>query len=200
MKRILNSSLLTVPDGMPTVWFGRLKGRSTMARVYGPDLVLAVARASELAGWRHFIYGGNPGVAGQLRDALTILFPALRIVETYTPPFRPLNPDEREELRRRVLAAKPDIMWIGLSTPKQEKFMAEYLPALDASVMVGVGAAFDILTGHLKDAPDWVKATGFQWLHRLLQEPRRLFWRYFHSIPRFLFLGALQLSGLKKYG
>src|SRR5437879_196035 len=138
-KAILNGSLLTAPDGVPTVWVGRWQGYSQMQRVFGPELMLEVCAMSVGKGYTHFLYGGADGVAEQLKISLLRRFPGLRIVGTYTPPFRPLNQAEKQDLYARVSTVKPDIFWVGLSTPKQEHFMAEYLPHLDTRVMVGVG-------------------------------------------------------------
>ena len=170
-----------------------------MRRVFGPDLMLEVCEMSVREGYTHFLYGGSDGVAEQLSAALSRRFPGLRIVGTYNPPFRPLNQIEQEELSARVASVKPDIFWVGLSTPKQERFMSEYLPRLDTLVMVGVGAAFDLHTGRIQDAPAWVKQSGLQWLHRLGQEPRRLWKRYLYNNPRFVIKMTSQLLGLSKY-
>jgi N-acetylglucosaminyldiphosphoundecaprenol N-acetyl-beta-D-mannosaminyltransferase len=198
-RSILNHSLLTTPDGMPTVWVGRWQGYSHMQRVFGPEMMLEVCAMSVDKGYTHFLYGGADGVAQQLEAALLRRFPGLRIVGTYTPPFRPLNQAERDDLCAQVSGVKPDIFWVGLSTPKQEHFMAEYLPQLDTRLMVGVGAAFDVHTGRIQDAPDWVKNAGLQWLHRLGQEPRRLWKRYLYNNPRFVLKMTRQLLGLSKY-
>jgi N-acetylglucosaminyldiphosphoundecaprenol N-acetyl-beta-D-mannosaminyltransferase len=198
-RSILNNSLLTAPDGMPTVWVGRWQGHSQMRRVFGPEMMLEVCAMSVAKGYTHFLYGGTDGVAEQLRAALLRRFPGLRIVGTYTPPFRPLNAREKEDLRDRVSSVSPDIFWVGLSTPKQEYFMAECLAHLDTRVMVGVGAAFDVHTGRIQDAPDWIKKAGLQWLHRLCQEPRRLWKRYLYNNPRFVLKMTSQLVGLSKY-
>jgi N-acetylglucosaminyldiphosphoundecaprenol N-acetyl-beta-D-mannosaminyltransferase len=199
-QAILNRSLLTTPDGVPTVWVGRWQGHSQMQRVFGPDLMLEVCAMSVGKGYTHFLYGGADGVAEQLGASLQGRFPGLRIVGTYTPPFRPLNDTEKEDLCARVSKVKPDIFWVGLSTPKQERFMSEYLPQLDTRVMVGVGAAFDVHTGRIQDAPAWMKSAGLQWLHRLGQEPRRLWKRYLYNNPRFVLKIASQILGLSKYG
>jgi N-acetylglucosaminyldiphosphoundecaprenol N-acetyl-beta-D-mannosaminyltransferase len=198
-RAILNRSLLTTPDGVPTVWVGRWRGYSQMRRVFGPDLMLEVCAMSVGKGYTHFLYGGADGVAEQLKASLQRRFPGLRIVGSYTPPFRPLNDTETEDLCTRVSKVKPDIFWVGLSTPKQERFMAEYLPQLDTRVMVGVGAAFDVHTGRIQDAPAWMKSAGLQWLHRLGQEPRRLWKRYLYNNPRFVLKITSQILGLSKY-
>jgi N-acetylglucosaminyldiphosphoundecaprenol N-acetyl-beta-D-mannosaminyltransferase len=195
-RNILNNSFLTTPDGMPLVWLGRLDGHENMGRVYGPDYMLELCGISVDKGYRHFLYGGNLGVAEKLRDALQAKFPGLNIVGTYTPPFRPLNATEEAELTDLISVAKPDVLWIGLSTPKQERFMAEYADKLDVKLMVGVGAAFDIHTGSIVDAPDWMKRSGLQWLHRLMQEPSRLWRRYLINNPKFIWKVMLQLAGI----
>lgn len=199
LRNILNHSFLTTPDGMPTVWIGKLKRHFDMDRVYGPELMLEVCKLSAKKGYTHFLYGGNEGIAELLKANLESRFPGLKIVGHYTPPFRPLNPEEEKNLIEQVRALKPDFFWVGLSTPKQEKFMAQYLDRLDTKIMFGVGAAFDIHTGKIKDAPQWIKRSGLQWFHRLCQEPKRLGKRYLINNPKFVGLITLQLLGLKKF-
>jgi N-acetylglucosaminyldiphosphoundecaprenol N-acetyl-beta-D-mannosaminyltransferase len=198
-RAILNRSFLCTPDGMPTVWVGRLQGHRHMRRVYGPDFMLELCQRSAGRGCRHFLYGGGPGVAEKLKQRLQYLVPGIDIVGTYTPPFRPLSPEEEHELVAAVAEVRPDIIWVGLSTPKQERFMAHMMDRLDTSLMVGVGAAFDIHAGLLQDAPDWMKNCGLQWLHRLVKEPRRLWRRYLQNNPRFLWEIGLQLAGIRKF-
>ena len=198
-KKILNESFLCTPDGMPMVWAGKLNGQREMRRVYGPDLLLDVCAWSETSGAKHFFYGGADGVAELLAQKLKLKFPKLKIVGTFTPPFRALNADEENKLREQVAAARPDIFWVGLSTPKQEKFMAEFLPKLDATLMIGVGAAFDFHSGRVKQAPRWMQRSGLEWLYRLCSEPRRLAKRYFKNNPLFMLKFFGQLTGLKKF-
>jgi len=198
-RSILNQSLLTTPDGMPTVWVGKLQGFAQIDRVFGPDLMARICCLSEKKGYTHFLYGGARGTAEMLRSCLLAQYPALRITGTYTPPFRALNRQEEQELVGIVARARPDVLWVGLSTPKQERFMADYLGKLQTRLMIGVGAAFDFHTGRIKDAPQWLKRAGLQWAHRLWQDPRRLFRRYLVNNSAFLLSAALQLSGLRKY-
>lgn len=198
-REILNRSFLCTPDGMPTVWVGRLQGFTRMRRVYGPDFMLEMCRQSVNSGCRHFLYGGNPGVAEQLKERLETMVPGIDIVGTFTPPFRPLLPFEEAALMAAIARTRPDIIWVGLSTPKQERFMAQMLERLDTHLMIGVGAAFDIHAGLRHDAPRWMMGCGLQWLHRLLQEPQRLWKRYFTNNPRFLWNIALQLSGMRRF-
>ena len=198
-RKILNAAFLCTPDGMPMVWAGKLSGHSGMSRVYGPDLMLEVCAWSEKNACRHFFFGGTPGVAETLRDKLAARFPGLQVVGYYTPPFRAINAEEQEHLQKTVRAARPDILWVGLSTPKQEKFMAEFLPRLEVTLMIGVGAAFDFLSGRVKQAPRWMQRSGLEWCYRLGQEPRRLARRYFRNNPLFAAKIAAQRCGLKKY-
>jgi N-acetylglucosaminyldiphosphoundecaprenol N-acetyl-beta-D-mannosaminyltransferase len=199
LQSIFANAYLVAPDGMPAVWMGRLQGLSKMQRVFGPDLMLEVIGRKELSHYRHFLCGGAPGVAAQLRDEMLRRFPWASIVGTYTPPFRPMTAEEELELTAQVHSLQPDIIWVGLSTPKQDQFMFRYLPMLETKLMVGVGAAFLFHTGAIKDSPSWVKRAGLQWLHRLLQEPSRLWRRYLVNIPLFLFQATLQLTGLRSY-
>ena len=198
-KKILNDAFLCTPDGMPMVWAGKLNGHREMSRVYGPDLMLDVCAWSEISGVKQFFYGGADGVAELLAQKLKEKFPKLQVVGTFTPPFRALNADELKKLQSQVRAAAPDIFWVGLSTPKQEKFMADFLPQLDATLMIGVGAAFDFHTGRVRQAPRWMQHSGLEWFYRLCQEPRRLAKRYFKNNPLFALKIIGQLTGWKKY-
>jgi N-acetylglucosaminyldiphosphoundecaprenol N-acetyl-beta-D-mannosaminyltransferase len=198
LKRIINHSILTTPDGRPTVWVGWLRGFFKMRQVTGPDMMLRICALSAEKGYTHFFYGGNAGVADQLKDSLSRRFPGMKVVGTYTPPFRPLYEDEEAELIRKVAELKPDFFWVGLSTPKQERFMDQYISRLDTRLMFGVGAAFDIHTGRIKDAPYWMKATGVQWLHRIYQDPGRLWRRYLVNNPKFVYRITLELLGIQK--
>ena len=198
-RDILARALMVAPDGMPTVWVGHRQGHAHMQRVFGPDLMLELCRRSVARNTTHFLYGGKPGVAEQLAGNLQARFPGTRIVGVYTPPFRPLLPEEAGALQTTLRKLRPDFFWVGLSTPKQERFMAEYAGRLPCGVMIGVGAAFDIHSGHLQDAPDWIKRSGLQWAHRLYQEPGRLWKRYLINNSTFMVNIAMQLAGLRQY-
>jgi N-acetylglucosaminyldiphosphoundecaprenol N-acetyl-beta-D-mannosaminyltransferase len=195
LRAILNSSFLTVPDGRPTVWVGWIQHFAEMDQVGGPELMLELCRRSPQKGYSHFLFGGQPGVVEELSASLREKFPGIRIVGTYTPPFRPLDAREEGHLIRMVAESAPDIFWVGISTPKQERFMFQYLPKLETKLMVGVGAAFDFHTGRAKLAPPWMQKAGLAWFHRLCQDPRRLWKRYALNIPWFLWAITLQLLG-----
>jgi len=198
-RTILNESFLNTPDGMPMVWMGRWQGFGGIRRVYGPDLMLRVCEYTHTRGLTHFFYGGAAGVAEDLKSRLEARFPGLKVAGTYSPPFRALTEAEEADLGARVRAARPDIFWVGLSTPKQEKFMAQHWRGLDATLFVGVGAAFDFHAGRVRQAPRWMQRSGLEWLFRLGCEPRRLWKRYLKNNPLFILRATLQLSGLRKY-
>lgn len=183
---IHNAAGMVAPDGMPMVWAARYAGAGPAERVYGPDFVLAFSERAAQRGWRVFFYGGGDGVAETLAARLTERCPGLQVAGTYTPPFRPLEPAERDEVVATINASGADLVWVGLSTPKQERWMAEMRPLLDAPVLLGVGAAFDIHAGNLRQAPSWMQQRGLEWLFRLLVEPRRLWRRYLSNNPRFV--------------
>jgi N-acetylglucosaminyldiphosphoundecaprenol N-acetyl-beta-D-mannosaminyltransferase len=161
--------------------------------------MLDVCAWSEKSGCRHFFYGGAEGVAELLAEKLKVKFPELIVAGTFTPPFRALSPEEEKKLQEHIRVSQPDILWVGLSTPKQEKFMAEYLPKLDVTLMLGVGAAFDFHSGRVRQAPRWMQRSGLEWFYRLCCEPRRLAKRYLRNNPLFILKFSGQLLGLKKY-
>lgn len=200
LRKILNQAGLVTPDGMPLVWVSRLRNRRHVSRVYGPDLMTAVCSKSVSNGYRHFLYGGASGVPERLTEQLQREFPGIRIVGAYSPPFRPLTPEEDEAVIRQINESKADIVWVGLSTPKQEYWMAAHLGRLDVPVMIGVGAAFDFLAGIKTQAPLWIQRNGLEWLYRLLTEPRRLGRRYLTIVPLFLLYMGLDALGLRDRG
>jgi N-acetylglucosaminyldiphosphoundecaprenol N-acetyl-beta-D-mannosaminyltransferase len=198
-KHILNSADLVVPDGMPLVWLARTKGHSLRRRVYGPELMDAFCVQSATRGYRHFLYGGGPGVPEKLAAALREKHPGLNIVGTLSPPFVPLTSEEDEHLVAQINDARPDVVWVGLSTPKQERWMFEHRERLNAAALVGVGAAFDFGAGLKGQAPRWMREHGFEWLFRLSQEPQRLWRRYVVYGSKFMYWVALEQLGIRKW-
>ena len=199
LRHAYNRSFLTTPDGMPLVWLGRAHGHREITRVYGPDLMLAVCDAGRASGLTHYFYGGKAGVAEQLREKLTARFPSLQVVGTFTPPYRDLTAAELAGLQADIATKNPDVVWVGLSTPKQEKFMSTHGALLDTGLLIGVGAAFDFLSGRVPQAPRWMQRSGLEWLFRLGTEPRRLWRRYLLHNPMFVIRTIAQLTGLRKY-
>lgn len=199
LRHILNHAFLNTTDGMPLVWLGRHHLGPQVERVYGPDLMLALLEATRDGQVTHYFYGGAPGVAEALRARLEKRFPGVRIVGVESPPFRPLHAAEQRALQERVAATAPDLFWVGLGAPKQDRFMAEYLPQLPTIMMLGVGAAFDFHSGRVRQAPRWMQRSGLEWLFRLGSEPRRLWRRYLVYNPLFVGRVALQLTRLRRY-
>lgn len=199
MRAIVNGSGLSTPDGMPLVWLGRLHGHRHVARVYGPDLMLALCDRSSMTGARHFFYGGAPGVAERLAERLRARYPGIAIAGVHSPPFRPADAAEDRDVLNGIDASRPDIVWVGLGTPKQDFWVARHRPLLEAPVLIAVGAAFDFHAGLLPQAPRWMQRRGLEWLFRLAHEPRRLAYRYLVYNPLFVFRTALQLLRLRRY-
>ena len=199
LRSIHNRAGLVTPDGMPLVWLGRLAGHRGMRRVYGPDLLLACCAESERLGWRHFFYGGGDGVAELLTDRLRARFPTMQLAGTYTPPFRELTAAEEADIEQRIQESRADIVWVGLSTPKQERWMSAHVGRVAAPVLVGVGAAFDFHAGLKPQAPRWMQQSGMEWLFRLATEPRRLWRRYLKNNPRFVWHVVQQRLGTASY-
>ena len=195
VQRAVYYSTLSVPDCMPLVWLLRLKGHRNVERVYGPDLMLMLCEQGAKVGWRCFLYGGKVGVAEELKEVLVTRFPGLDVVGTSSPPFRSLTAQEELEVCNMINASKPDILWVGLGSPKQDIWMHEHRNKLDVSVMHGVGAAFDFLSGRVPQAPRWMMNSGLEWLFRLMVEPRRLWKRYTVVNLKFLYLVARELFG-----
>jgi N-acetylglucosaminyldiphosphoundecaprenol N-acetyl-beta-D-mannosaminyltransferase len=198
-KEALNSTDLVVPDGMPLVWLARRAGRHVPRRVYGPELMLAFCEQTAGRGYRHFFYGGEPGVPERLAESLKRRFPAIEVCGIISPPFRPLNPEEDKEIVTMISRAAPDVLWVGLGTPKQERWMREHKDKLNVSVLVSVGAAFDLLSGRWNQAPSWMREHGLEWLFRLVQEPERLWRRYLIGGAQFAFYLALDSLRLRSF-
>ena len=184
LREIHNASGLTTPDGMSMVYAGRWAG-ARLSRVYGPDLMKEVLAGAQETGWSSYFLGGAPGVAPRLIATLRRRYPSLVVAGSSSPPFRRLSAAEDEELVQEINASGADIVWVGLGTPKQERWMADHRSRLEPAVLVGVGAAFDLLSGTVRQAPRWMQRSGFEWLFRLAVEPRRLWRRYLLNIPRF---------------
>jgi N-acetylglucosaminyldiphosphoundecaprenol N-acetyl-beta-D-mannosaminyltransferase len=198
VAEVFENAAIALPDGTPTVWVGRAQGHHEMDHVTGPCLMQEIFGRAQFAGYSHFFYGGKPGVADELATTLCRQYPLTRVAGTYTPPFRELTSGEESDLIARINRLRPDIVWVGISTPRQDLFMRRLLPHLDTHLMFGVGAAFDFLTGRIRMCPEWMKRAGLHWLHRLAQDPVRL-WRRNLFNTQFLWHIALQLSGARTY-
>jgi N-acetylglucosaminyldiphosphoundecaprenol N-acetyl-beta-D-mannosaminyltransferase len=199
VKNVLNGADIATPDGMPVVWALRSFGAAGQARVYGPDLMLALCRDAELQGHRIFLYGATVETLNKLQRKLRSLFPRLAIVGAVSPPFRKLTPEEDEAAVRMLLDSTADIVFIGMSTPKQDLWMAEHAARLPGTILFGVGAAFDFHAGVVRQAPAWMQRHGLEWFFRLCVDPVRLWKRYLLETPVFLPLWAMQKLGILKF-
>jgi N-acetylglucosaminyldiphosphoundecaprenol N-acetyl-beta-D-mannosaminyltransferase len=195
---VLEHAVLALPDGTPTAWVGRAQGFRQMKPVTGPEVMQQIFSQPRFAGRLHFFYGGKPGVANELAATLLRQYPWTKVAGTYTPPFRDLTSSEEAELIATINRCRPDIVWVGIGAPRQELFMRRMLPLLDTHLMFGVGAAFDFLTGRVRMCPPWIKRAGLHWLHRLVQNPARL-WRRNVRNTAFLWHIALQMTGARDY-
>jgi len=198
LRRIFNTAGMVTPDGMPLVWLGRSQ-YPHVSRVYGPDLMLAELERSAATGQRHFLYGGASGVGERLAGRMRARFPAVQIVGIMEPPFASIEQLCTPETAQEINAARPDVVWVGIGSPKQELWMARMRALLDAPVLIGVGAAFDFHSGTVRQAPPWMQRIGLEWLFRLVSDPRRLWRRYLVDNPWFIWAVALQRLGLKRY-
>ncbi|MGH2762156.1 MAG: WecB/TagA/CpsF family glycosyltransferase [Thermoleophilaceae bacterium] len=189
----LRGSTLVVPDGMPLVWAANLLGEGLGDRVYGPELMLRYSDRCVERGHRVWLYGGrDQGALVQLALSMRRRHPGIKIVGGYSPPFRPLTGEEEDEVVRQVNESRPDVLWVGIGVPKQEKWMARMRDRLEVPVMCGVGAAFDFHAGRISMAPRWMQERGLEWIYRIAQEPKRLLPRYLYTNPRFVAAFARQ--------
>lgn len=198
LRQVFNSSGLTTPDGMGLVQLLRIRGHRQVERVYGPDLLLQVCAAGLTRGRRHYLYGGDAETLGRLQSVLRARFPGIVIAGTQAPPYRSLSPEEDGEAVQMINLAQPDVVWVGLGSPKQEWWMAGHLGRVKAPVMIGVGAAFDFLSGRKPQAPQWMQRSSLEWLFRLATEPRRL-WRRYAKYPLFIALVTAQALGWRRF-
>ena len=186
MMDIHRTAGLVVPDGMPVVWLSKWRSKQPVKRVCGADLVDALCDGGQSKGLRHFFYGGKPGVAEAMIRNLKVKYPNLVVAGSYSPPFRRLTDEEDADVVDAINRSGAQIVWIGLSTPKQEFWMRDHVGRIKGATLIGVGAAFDFHSGSVSRAPKWMQQSGFEWLHRLFSEPRRLWRRYLVMAPAFI--------------
>jgi len=199
LRDIVNSAEIATPDGMSIVWASKLLGHQKIDQVTGTDLMLAFSSLSAEKGYTHFYYGGADGVPDKLAENMIKRFPALKIAGVYSPPFRTLTDEEDNAIVEMINNVNPDIVWVGLGMPKQELWIGEHFGRIKAPVMIGVGAAFDFISGKKKRSPKWMQHAGLEWLFRLVQEPKRL-WRRNLYHPIFFYKVFLQIMGINVFG
>lgn len=186
-RDIINGSFLSVPDGKPVYWVGKIKGNKDIEQTPGPDFFPKLLSVASTPPLKHYFYGGSQQVLDTLIEKVKLNYPYAEIVGSESPPFRELSDEEIISSLNRIREAKPDFIWVGLGAPKQEIWMAQYWQELKPAVLLGVGAAFDFHAGTVQRAPRWAQRLGLEWLHRLLQEPGRLWKRYFYTNSMFMF-------------
>lgn len=187
LRDISNRSLITM-DGLPLVWYANwVRKAGLQDRVCGPELMLRCLDRGRKRGWKHYFLGGRDRVVETLVEKMQERYPGVEISGYYSPPFRPLSAAEDRELVNRINTAQPDFLWVSLGAPKQEKWIAAHLQSIQVPVQIGVGAAFDFHSGHIKRAPVWMQKTGLEWFYRMIQD-KRLVKRYLSTNPRFMFL------------
>ena len=199
LRQVVNAAGMRTPDGMPLVWLAHLRGHREVTRVYGPDLMLAVMAESAARGYRHYLYGGGPGVPERLAQVMEGRYPGVNFAGLQSPPFASLEELCTPRAAAAINERNPDIVWVGIGNPKQERWMARMRPLLEAPVLIGVGAAFDFHSGIKAQAPRWMQRGGLEWLFRLAHEPRRLWRRYLLDNPWFVYEAVLQVVGLKRF-
>jgi N-acetylglucosaminyldiphosphoundecaprenol N-acetyl-beta-D-mannosaminyltransferase len=199
LRRIHNRAGLVTPDGRPMAWLLWGHGHRSADQVCGAEFMAAILEHGAARGWRHYFYGTKPETLALLESRLKARIPELSIVGRLSPPFRELTPEEDAEIVTEINASGADIVWVGLSTPKQERWMAGHRSKLNAAALMGVGAAFDFHAGTVREAPRFIRRSGFEWLYRLAAEPRRLWRRYSRGLPIFMWQILLQKTGLRRY-
>lgn len=186
-RKIQNSAAMALPDGAPLSSYSRRRGYKQAQRVTGPDLMLELFAVSREKGYRHYFYGATEETLQSMRKVIERDYPGMEIAGMYAPPFRTLTPQEDAGIIEKINNSRPDFIWIGLGAPKQEEWMYQHMGQLQG-VLIGVGAGFDYLAGYIKRAPHWMQKMSLEWLYRLLQDPRRLWRRYFTSNVKFICL------------
>jgi len=179
---------LSVPDGMPLVWVGRVLHQGKVRRTAGPDVMPKILHATQGPKFRHYFYGGKDDTLQRLMTTVAGVYPGLQIVGGFSPPFRPLTPEEEERVCADIRDSGANIIWIGLGCPKQELWVKQHIHKLPPAIHLPVGQAFDILAGTQRRAPKWVRESGFEWLYRLMAEPKRLWKRYVFRNTAFTWL------------
>ncbi len=198
-KAVLRSADLSVPDGMWTARLAARKASCAAKRVRGAELLETFCELSNRKGLSNFFFGDTEEVLGLLTRRLLERFPQLRIAGTHSPPFRQWSPEEDARIINQINRTRPDVLWVGLGLPKQERWIATHLEQLEVPVVVAVGAAFKFVSGKVKPAPAWVSDRGLEWLWRLVREPRRVWHRALVYGPQFAALTLMELAGLRKY-
>ena len=196
-RAIINRGYLSIPDGKPLEIVGKLKGNRNISRLFGPSVMEKFINWGRKDGVSHFFLGSSETTLHKLKKEIEAKYPGTKIVGMISPPYKPISEWDHEEFIQSINAAKPDFIWIGLGAPKQELWMFDHYNKIKSGVLFGIGAGFDYMAGNTKHAPVWMKKFALEWVYRLVQEPRRLWKRYFKTIPQFIFFASLELLSVK---
>lgn len=188
---VQNGGIMAIPDGGPLSTVGRKRGFKDMSRTTGPSYMGEIFEVSAKKGYRHYFYGSTEQTLEKLYQKLNEQYPGIQIAGMYSPPFRPMTEEEDAAIIERINQTEPDFVWVGLGAPKQEKWMAAHQGSVKG-FMVGVGAGFDYFAGNIERAPQWMQKSNLEWVYRLLQDPRRLFNRYWHTNTKFIWNAFLR--------
>lgn len=187
LQKSVNNSLITTPDGMPLVWLSKLKLKRKVERIYGPNLMLKVCKLAQKRKYKLFFIGGSKNQSNHLKKKLIYRFPKLVIVGMEETPIRPIPKKQNIKIIKNIKKTKPDIIFVGLGCPSQEQWIIENYNKFNKGIFIGVGAAFDFISGKVKQAPAWVQNIGFEWLYRFMQDPKRLWKRYLLYNSQFIY-------------
>ena len=190
-RKIQNGGIMAIPDGGPLSSVGQKRGFKNMRRTTGPSLMEEIFKISASNGYRHYFYGSTKETLKSLHSALSITYPGIQIVGMYSPPFRKLTEEEDKVITKKINETKPDFVWVGLGAPKQEKWMAIHQGEI-TGLMLGVGAGFDYHAGNIERAPEWMQKNNLEWVYRLLQDPKRLLGRYWHTNTKFIWNAVIK--------
>lgn len=196
-QQIINNAYLSIPDGKPLQIVGHLKGNKEITRLFGPTVFENFIDWGRKDGIRHFFFGSSPQTLVQLKESIEKKYPGTIIAGCLAPPFAPMEEWQNEAFLQQINQSDADFIWIGLGAPKQEQWMSQHHAQLRKGVLLGIGAGFDYLAGNTQHAPLWMKNASLEWLYRLIQEPRRLWKRYFSTIPPFVLFAGIELLGFK---
>ena len=195
-QKIINEAYLSIPDGKPLEIVGKLKGNKNISRLFGPTVMEKFIDWGRKDNVSHFFFGGSESTLLKLKKVIEVKYPGARVAGFFSPPYKPIHEWDNRKYIDLINQTNPDFIWIGLGAPKQEYWMYENYQQIEKGILFGIGAGFDYVAGNTKHAPQWLKNASLEWLYRLFQEPGRLWKRYLRTIPQFILLASLELSGV----
>jgi N-acetylglucosaminyldiphosphoundecaprenol N-acetyl-beta-D-mannosaminyltransferase len=198
-QEIINNSYLSLPDGRPLSITAKIKGIKGVNRIFGPSFFETALEAGQRDDLRHFLFGSSEITLRKMKEVISIIYPDAKIAGMISPPYREFSTEENKQYLEEINSTSPDLVWVSLGAPRQEKWIFENYRQLNKGLMIGIGAGFDYLAGNIKHAPNWMKNLSLEWFYRFLQEPVRLWKRYLFSNTIFVFYSILELTGIRKF-